>query len=381
MNTILEVNNPVGLQVHSATHPVSNVFSESPTCVGVRIPIHTIYPLQDARWDGFIENHPNASVFQSRAWLAALNAEYGYKPLAVTTCGPATPLTNAIVFCDVDSWLTGRRLVSLPFSDHCEPLVDSQDALDAMLVQTKHGVKAGRWKYVEIRPITHKPSCQTELSRFDSYHLHSLDLRLSEAHLFRNFHKDCIQRKIRRAEREKVRYEEGTSDALLEEFYRLVVMTRRRQNLPPQPLNWFRNLIITFGKDLKIRLASKDGVPVASIITLSHKKSIVYKYGCSNAAFNNLGGTALLFWKTIQEAKGRGFEELEMGRSDMDNQGLISFKEHWGAQGRVINYWAYPQAPIGLPSVWRKKITRKVVASAPDLALEVVGKLLYKHIG
>ena len=35
---------------------------------------------------------------------------------------PDEPLENGFLFCRVESWLTGRRLVSLPFSDHCEPL-------------------------------------------------------------------------------------------------------------------------------------------------------------------------------------------------------------------------------------------------------------------
>ena len=160
------------------------------------------------------------------------------------------------------------------------------------------------------------------------------------------------------------------------------MMTRRRQYLPPQPLDWFRGLIAAFGNDLKIRVASKDGVPVASILTLSHKKSMVYKYGCSNVAFSNLGGTALLLWKTIQEAKERGFEELEMGRSDADNLGLVAFKERWGASGKLINYWTYPQMDAtGLPTVWKNRLARHVVSNVPDLALEVVGKFLYKHVG
>jgi lipid II:glycine glycyltransferase (peptidoglycan interpeptide bridge formation enzyme) len=104
-----------------------------------------------------------------------------------------------------------------------------------------------------------------------------------------DFHGDSDQRKIRHAERENLQYEEGTSDDLLQEFYRLLVVTRRRQYLPPQPLSWFRGLIAAFGKDLKIRVASKDGVAVASILTLSHKKTMVYKYGCSDAAANKLG--------------------------------------------------------------------------------------------
>ena len=53
---------------------------------------------------------------------------------------------------------------------------------------------------------------------------------------------------------------------------------------------------------------------------------MVYKYGCSDAAFNKFGGMALLFWKTIQEAKDKGFEELDLGRSDIDNVGINRFQ-------------------------------------------------------
>jgi lipid II:glycine glycyltransferase (peptidoglycan interpeptide bridge formation enzyme) len=237
-------------------------------------------------------------------------------------------------------------------------------------------VDADKYKYIEIRPLSSEPSGYARLERGITYCFHRLDLRPSVRDLIRKFHKDCVQRKIRRAEREKLQYQEGTSEDLLQSFYRLLVMTRRRQYLPPQPLDWFRGLIAAFGKDLKIRVASKDGVAVASILTLSHKKTMVYKYGCSNAAFNQLGGTALLFWETIQQAKDHGCEELEMGRSDVDNLGLIAFKEHWGATGTLIGYWTYPHKGMGLPSVWEKTLTRHVVSIVPDGTLEAIGKLL-----
>ncbi len=342
---------------------------------------YEIGPLSDRRWDAFVAGHPQSSVFHSTNWLAALKAVYGYESIVVTTSAPTGPLTNGLVFCRVKSWLTGRRLVSLPFSDHCDPLIGSADELDALLVHMKQQVTKEKWKYFEIRPISYEPAGNTELSRFVTYYFHSLNLRPGIDQLFHNLHKDCVQRKIRRAERERLEYEEGASEDLLQKFYHLLVMTRRRQYLPPQPLGWFRGLVAAFGKDLKIRLASKDGIPVASILTLSHKKTMVYKYGCSNVAFNNLGGTALLFWKTIQDAKERGFEELEMGRSDIDNHGLVAFKERWGASRKSISYWTYPKKESTEVSVWNKNLSRKIVSVIPDLALEAVGNLLYRHVG
>src|SRR5450755_1829723 len=89
--------------------------------------VHEINPLCDPRWEAFINGHPRSSVFHSTKWLRALETTYGYDPVVVTTCPADAPLTNGIVFCRVKSWLTGRRLVSLPFSDHCEPLVNNSN--------------------------------------------------------------------------------------------------------------------------------------------------------------------------------------------------------------------------------------------------------------
>ena len=344
--------------------------------------VYELDPLCDPRWTALVENHPQASVFHTTNWLRALQTVYDYEPIAVTTCPPGASLTNGLVFCRIKSWLTGRRLVSLPFSDHCEALIDGPEELDEMLLHMKQELNKGKWQYVEIRPVSHRPGSHVGLETSLTYYFHCLDLRRSTTQeLFHNFHKDCVQRKIRRAEREALKYEEGNSEALLQKFYRLVVMTRRRQYLPPQPLAWFRGLISAFGNDLKIRVASEGDLPVASILTLSHKRRMVYKYGGSIASLNKLGGMAFLFWKTIQEAKDKGFEELDLGRSDSDNLGLITFKEHWGATGTALRYWTYPPRPQVPHSTWQKGLARCLVRAAPDFALEAIGTLLYRHIG
>src|SRR5271168_4136209 len=340
--------------------------------------VYEIDPLCDPRWAALVESHPRSSVFHSASWLRALHTVYGYEPVAISTCPPGASLTNGLVLCRVKSWLTGRRFVSLPFSDHCEALIDDPGELDAMLLHVKRDLVQKKWQYIEIRPVSHRPSSRTGLGESLTYQFHRLDLRKSAQELFHGFHKDCVQRKIRRAEREGLKYEEGNSEALLQKFYRLLVTTRRRQNLPPQPLAWFRGLITAFGDDLKIRVASKGNLPVASILTLSNKKSVVYKYGGSIASLNKLGGMAFLFWKTIQEAMHKGLEELDMGRSDTDNLGLIAFKEHWGATGATLSYWRYPAPGPQLPqSAWQKSIARGFAQVAPDFVLETVGTLLY----
>jgi CelD/BcsL family acetyltransferase involved in cellulose biosynthesis len=343
--------------------------------------IYELNPLHDARWGELIGADPRSSVFHSANWLQALRHTYGYEPSAITTCPPGARLTNALVYCEIKSWLTGRRLVSLPFSDHCAELVGGPEEMDAFLSFMKQSVDERKWKYLEVRPSIWQPGSETYLSKSNSYYFHRLDLKKSIEELFRSFHKDCVQRKIRRAERESLAYEEGRSEILLNKFYRLLVKTRRRQQLPPQPLAWFRALIAAFGGSLKIRVASKDNLPVASILTFSFKKTITYKYGCSDAEFNKVGGMALLFWKTIQEGKENGFEELDMGRSDLDNAGLVTFKERWGAKRSELSYWRYPKKESVTQKAWKVRVAKQLASAAPEMSLKAAGTLLYRHIG
>src|SRR5271169_3279424 len=99
--------------------------------------IHTINPLSDARWNELAIRHPKASVFHQRVWLEALKRTYGYEPVVFTTSARDVELQNGLLFCHVKSWITGHRLVSLPFSDHNEPLCDSTEEIATLIGQAK----------------------------------------------------------------------------------------------------------------------------------------------------------------------------------------------------------------------------------------------------
>src|SRR2546426_10111582 len=114
--------------------------------------VYQLDPLGDARWGDFLEGHQGTSVFHTPQWLQALRRTYGYQPVAFTTSAPGEELRSGMVFCRIDSFLTGRRLVSLPFADHCEPLRDSPGDLIEILTFLISELYKANWRYVEIRP-------------------------------------------------------------------------------------------------------------------------------------------------------------------------------------------------------------------------------------
>lgn len=344
--------------------------------------IYEIEPLTDPRWDEFVLSHPMSSAFHTRAWLGALSKAYGYDVRAVTTTSPGAPLSSGIVFCKVKSWLTGARVVSLPFSDHCQPLANSPAELAEMIGYLCNSIKSIRAKYCELRPIEMPGSAEMGIGESTAFWLHMLDLRPASELLFQGFHKNHIQRKIKRAEREELVIRCGNSEVLLQAFHKLLLQTRRRHLLPPQPLSWYRALIAGFGDALQIRVAFKGEQPVASILTLSHRKKMIYKYGCSDAAQHNLGAMPLLFWRAMLEAKASGIEEFDFGRTDLDNEGLTSFKDNFGGKRSRLVYWRYPVPPAAEePTKSGFQFARRAFSLLPDFCLTTAGKLLYKHIG
>lgn len=348
--------------------------------------LYEIDPLDDSRWDALVRRHPDASLFHSRAWLTALRDTYDYEPVVLTASGPGQSLADGLVFCKVRSWLTGRRLVSLPFADYCELLSYGAGDSGILASALEAKIREEGWRYVELRPCRSAEKLGTFARPFVSYTLHRLDLRPELSTIFRNFHKNSIQRKIRRAEREGLTYAEGSSELLLEIFYRLLVLTRRRHRVPPQPRKWFRNLINCFGDDLKIRVASKDHRPIASILTIRHKDALYYKYGASDVEFHSMGGMHLLYWNAIQDAKRSGVRVFDLGRTDLDQPGLITFKGRWGATIYPLTYRRIAPGRLGHafePGAYEmpRRAAKLLFACLPPRFLSALGAVLYKHVG
>jgi len=367
--------------------PTTSETPETAIRAKTEMTVYEINPLRDPRWQDLIDRHPRASVFHSNGWLDALRRTYGYEPVAYTTSGQDEPLKNGLLLCRINSWLTGNRLVSLPFSDHCQPLVDDPVELLALLEPIEKTAGSKTCKYVELRPLIPfdlEVERESHLSSDDSLYIHMLDLRPSLDSLFKGFHKSQIQRRLNRAQTEGLTIQEGQSDELLRDFFHLMLMTRRRHRLPPQPMDWFRNLLACLGKQAVIRVAYKEKTPVASIFTLTWNRTLVYKYGCSDSAFNNMGGTPFLFWHAIQEAKKQDLEEFDFGRSEVANEGLVNFKDHWGSTRTTLRYYRYPWTQFTASSEkknWKTRLAEQVFVRLPDPCLALTGKLLYRHIG
>jgi hypothetical protein len=136
------------------------------------------------------------------------------------------------------------------------------------------------------------------------------------------------------------------------------------------------------GDKIQIRLARKNGAPIAAMLTLRNRSCVIYKYGCSDARFHNFGGMPFLFWRLVEESKASGVDKIDCGRSDLNNAGLIAFKDRLGTKKKLLTYYRYTKTGRrGMATPWDSQAVRLFFSFMPDAVASAAGRLLYRHMG
>jgi len=175
---------------------------------------------------------------------------------------------------EVNSPLTGRRGVSLPFTDEClclcdDPLRGQELFGEAMDFGRKRG-----WRYLECRG----PKNLSEKSSPSlSFYGHVLALGEREERIFGQF-ESSVRRAIRKAENGKIKVEVSHSLESLLTYYSMHCKTRKKHGLPPQSPSFFRNIfehVLSKGLGC-IVVASHQNRPIAAAIFFHFDDKAIY---------------------------------------------------------------------------------------------------------
>lgn len=292
-------------------------------------------------WDQFVESHSGGTPFHYSCWLRTIFYTYSFEPLLYVKKNDSNEITGVIPFFRIKNIIRGNRLISLPFSDFSSPLFsDDKEQIEMIEYILETIVK--KPKYIEIRgPLSEKAG----FYRYNYYKHHYLKLSSDPEEVRKNINKRTIQYSIRKAKKEGVEIIEENSYKGIEEFYKLYIITRKKHGVPPQPEEFFINLfhnMIQRGY-VFILLAKYNAKTIAGGLFIKHKKTIYYKYNVSDPTYiSKKAPNHLLTWKAIEKACLNGYCCFDFGRTSPDNQGLIRYKEMWGAESRNMPYSYYP---------------------------------------
>jgi hypothetical protein len=341
-------------------------------------------PTRHPAWDEALSGlgaRARPTFFHSTAWARVLRDSYGYAPLYLLA-RRAQRVCGVLPLIEVNSWLTGKRGVSLPFSDECRPLADAAADEKALLEKAIDLGRERGWRRFESQG---GGDCLgVDASSLLSFHGHVLDLQRPAADLFASFDQ-AVRRAIRKAEREGVQVERSATEGGLRDYYALHCQTRQRHGLPPQPWSFFERLqqhVIAREQGF-VMLARHQGRPISGAVFVHGGREALYKYSASDFACQNLRPSNLVLWQAIQWLAQNGFARLSLGRTSTNNEGLRQFKRGWGTTEYSVAYLKFDYQKNRLVRGedeaygWHNAVFRRL----PVFAARWAGALLYRHWG
>jgi hypothetical protein len=341
--------------------------------------LQLIDPTDYTGWDSLLLRDEDHSFFHSSGWAKVLMESYGYKPVYFVSLNNGR-LEFLMPMMEVSSPLTGKRGVSLPFSDECTIYATDEESVAAGVQGAIiHARKAG-WRSIEWRQARFFP----EIIPFsEAYFTHDIDLGKTEQDLFSSF-KENNRRCIRKATKQGLSIGIGRSMDQLESFYRLNCLTRKRHGLPPQPFAFFLKVfdhIISQDSGILVSAFYAEKV-VAAAVFFHFGNRAVFKYGASDIAHQHLRPNNLVMWEALKWYRERGFKMLNLGRTEVENRGLLQYKRGWGAAERLLAYIKFDiRKGAYLKNRERSGFPQRILFRTPVSILRLIGRMFYRHFG
>ncbi|HEY2479047.1 MAG TPA: GNAT family N-acetyltransferase [Solirubrobacterales bacterium] len=343
--------------------------------------VEFINPLESPSWAEFVAAAPTSEIFHDPRWLELLRAQYGYEISACCVRG-AGGIEAGLPLAHVTSRLTGNRLVSLPFSDVCSPVLSAGAGLEALGTLGDAVAAHAAERNLELTVHGAMPSIPGGFVS-ERFVTHELALPDDPDAAERGASKS-LRRGVSKARREGLRAERRTDAGALDAFYRLHLRTRRRLGVPTQPKRFIARFEELFAAGLGAVWLILDGEePVAAAVFLSHNETVTYKYGASAEEALPKRPNNLLMLEAIRWSCENGFRKFDFGRTDLDNEGLRRFKCSWGAEELPLSYTyltRHEPAAAGEPSL-RERVMTKTIQRSPAVVGRLAGEMLYRHVG
>lgn len=348
-----------------------------------------IDPLEDPRWDRFVESHPFGWICHLSGWKQALESTFhhmkGYHFALMDDAGER--IEAGLPVFHVRSWILGDRLVSVPFATLCDPLVENKDQFQQLVLAVHKLAETLNARWIEVRTLHSSHLLRSSSwGESNAFKVHCLELKEGCEEILKRFRPKSVRYSIRRAAKHQLQLKED-EPGNLSDFFALHMRIRQDQGLPLHPFRWFESFWRVFAPSgrLSIVAAGKNNVTIGVLLLFKFKDRVSVDYSASDKAFAEMMPNHFLYWNAIQMACREGFKTFDFGRTSTEHRNLMDFKSRWGTSAMDLPQFFHPKEhndPASPKSGSAKyKFLHTACRHSPEFARKAIGEFCYRHMG
>lgn len=298
-------------------------------------------PPEPERWDALVAQSEGASIFHTAAWAATWTAEWRdarWEALVLEDDAGYAAGLGAIVRRR-GPW---RTIDAMPYATYGGPIVrrghpDPAAARRALLEAFREWIESRRVLRAALAWYEACAAEWPEALEFRESFTHVLPLAADFEELAQRF-SPSTRRLIRQSEGSGLSIRAIATPEDLRAFYDIAVETVRRRGGEPKPFSLYQRIASTLVPAglARYHLVSLGEEPVAGSLHLFHEGNAMSWLPVSRESFWHLRPNNFLIAHVLESLATAGYVEYNFGASPPDAEGLIRFKEGWGASRRPV---------------------------------------------
>lgn len=341
----------------------------------------TAASLTDAAvWDAYVAGHAQATPFHSRAWCEAITSATGHKCHLLAARDAEGRVAGLLPLHHIRSPLFGQALVASGFAVDGGLLADCEAAAAALADVAVDLAKSLGVPSIELRGGPLPEGWRVEEGVYAGF---ARDLAADDdAELLAIPRKQRAE--VRKALESGLAVTTGRSEQDRADHYRIYATSVRNLGTPVFPKKLFDAVLDAFGDDADILTVRESGRPVASVLSLFWRGTVMPYWGGGTAEARRLRANERMYFALMRHARAKGCTRFDFGRSKLGT-GPFAYKKNWGFEPQPLVYarWLAPgeTARDTNPNSAKYRLQVDLWKKLPLWAANRIGPLIARGLG
>ena len=293
----------------------------------MNITVHAVSSDNFQRWDDYVLQHKDASVYHLLAWKPLIEKTFGHECLYYFAENEQGNICGVLPSVNLKSKLFGNFIVSMPFFNYGGVIADNLEVTATLNNYLQAQAEKTKVSHIQYRESIERIENVLPVSTSKVNMVLQLpDSAEALGKLIGSKRRSQIKRPIK----EGVSHKIGKAE-LLDDFYQVFCENMRDLGTPVYSKSFFENILETFKEHCTICVVYWQGKPVSSGFLITYKGRMEIPWASTLSYANRISVNMYLYWQILSYAIETGCNEFDFGRSTID-EGTYRFKKQWKSE-------------------------------------------------